>query len=111
MHDTMTNWGFTKTPMDNYDRWPVDAAGEKIRPAYLTHLGGAPMDLSVELSVLEAYGIPTILEYPNNGDFGVVVMGHAGGGVDVYVPETMLEDAVNLIKSDNATIDEEDIQE
>jgi len=97
--------------MDNYDRWPTDASGAKIPPAFLKHFGGAPTDISVELSVLEAYGIPTLLEYPNNGDFGIVVMGHAGGGVDVYVPETMLEDALNLINTDNTIIDEEETQQ
>ena len=55
---------------------------------------------SVELSMLDAYGIPYILEYPNNGDFGIVIMGHAGGGVDIFVPETMLEDAQNIFNSE-----------
>ena len=103
----MTNWGFSKKPSDTYDRWPADEQGEKVAPVLLKHVGGAPMDAGIILSMLEAYNIPTILEYPNNGDFGVVVMGHAGGGVDIYVPETMLEDAQNLINTDNTIIDTE----
>ena len=97
----MQEWGFSKKKSDN---WPLDEYGNQAKPAYLKHLGGAPMDIDVEVSLLQAYNIPVILEYPNNGEFGKVILGHAGGGVDVYVPETMLEDAQNVL---NATICEE----
>ena len=97
----MENWGFSKKKNDN---WPLDEYGNQAKPAYLKHVGGSPMDIDVEVSLLQAYNIPVILEYPNNGEFGKVILGHAGGGVDIYVPETMLEDAQNVL---NATICEE----
>ena len=97
----MDNWGFSKSKHEN---WPLDEYGNQVKPAYLKHVGGSPMDIDVEVSLLQAYNIPVILEYPNNGEFGKVILGHAGGGVDVYVPETMLEDAQNVL---NATICEE----
>ena len=104
----MENWGLSQSPHDRLENWPEDENGEKVPPVLLMHLGGAPMDMNVELSVLEAYNIPYILEYPNNGDFGIVIMGHAGGGVDIFVPETMLEDAKNIL---NAEICEDEVEE
>lgn len=80
--------------------WPVTEAGQKVEPAYLTHTGGAPMDAELILSLLEAYGIPAVCQYPNDGAFGQLIIGVAGGGVDIFVPETMLEDAKNLLSAE-----------
>lgn len=109
----MKDWGFAKRPDEKLESWPTDENGEKVPPVLFRHLGGAPMDNNVELSMLDAYGIPYILEYPNNGDFGIVIMGHAGGGVDIFIPETMLEDARNIFNSEIITdeISEETINE
>ncbi len=97
----MDNWGFSKKKHEN---WPVDQNGEQVKPAFLKHIGGSTMDIDVEVSLLQAYNIPVILQYPNDGEFGKIMLGHAGSGVDIYVPETLLEDAHNL---SNATICEE----
>ena len=88
--------------------WPFDEDGESIPPAFLTHIGGGPLDMELTLSLLEAYGIPHVCEFPNNGLFGKLIMGHPPSGMEVYVPETMLEDAQNLLSAD---IVEEDIEE
>ena len=82
--------------------WPNDESGEAIAPAYLTHIGGGPMDMELTLGLLEAYSIPHVAEYPNNGLFGKLIMGHPPSGMDIYVPETMLEDAQNLLSADVA---------
>lgn len=101
----MENWGFAKN-WNKLDDWPADEKGEKIKPAFLMHVGGAPVDMEVELNVLDAYNIPTILQYPNNGDFGRIIIGHAGGGVDIYVPETMLDDAKNILNGNICEVEE-----
>lgn len=85
--------------------WPDDESGEAVPPAFLTHIVGGPLDMEVTLSLLEAYGIPHVCEYPNNGLFGKLILGHPPGGMEVYVPETMLEDAQNLLCAD--IVDEE----
>ena len=87
--------------------WPNDEKGEAVAPAFLTHVGGGPMDMELTLSLLEAYGIPHVCEYPNNGLFGKLIMGHPPSGIEVYVPETMLEDAQNLLNADVLEEDEE----
>ena len=66
------------------------------------------LDINDEMIVnlLEAYGIPCIRLYPNDGDFGRLILGTSGTGVEIYVPKTMYEDAVNLSEG-SAEFDEE----
>ena len=80
--------------------WPKDENGETVAPAYLKHIHGGPLDMELTLNLLEAYGIPHVCEYPNNGLFGKLILGHPPGGMEVYVPETMLEDAQNVLDAD-----------
>ena len=89
-------------------KWPNDENGEPVAPAFLMHIGGGPMDMEMTLGMLEAYGIPNVVSYPNNGLFGKLIMGYPPSGMEVYVPETMLEDAQNLLSAD-IVIDENDI--
>jgi len=80
--------------------WPTDENGETVPPAYLKHIHGGPLDMELTLNLLEAYGIPHVCEYPNNGLFGKLILGHPPGGMEVYVPETMLEDAQNILNAE-----------
>ena len=81
--------------------WPLDDSGESVPPVFLKHIHGGPLDLELTLNLLEAYGIPHVEEFPNNGLFGRLILGHPPGGMDVFVPETMLEDAQNVLLADN----------
>ena len=36
-----------------------------------------------------------------DGGFGRVVLGMSGQGTDIYVPESLLEDAIELCKEEN----------
>ena len=58
------------------------------------------MEMEMTLGLLGAYGIPHVAEYPNNGLFGKLIMGHPPSGMEIYVPQTMLEDAQNLLCAD-----------
>ena len=80
--------------------WPQTENGEPVAPAYLKHIHGGPLDMELTLNLLEAYGIPHVCEYPNNGLFGKLILGHPPGGMEVYVPETMLEDARNVLNAE-----------
>ena len=80
--------------------WPRDEKGIAVLPAFLMHIGGGPLDMELTLNLLEAYGIPHLCDYPNNGLFGKLIMGHPPSGMQVFVPETMLEDAQNLLSAD-----------
>ena len=84
-------------PKQKGPQWPNRDNGEPVPPAFLTHIHGSPLDMELTLNLLEAYGIPYNNEYPNNGLFGQLIMGFPPGGMDVFVPETLLEDAVNIL--------------
>ena len=86
--------------------WPNGENGEPVPPAFLTHIHGGPLDMELTLNLLTAYGIPYNSEYPNNGLFGQLIMGFPPGGMNIFVPETLLEDAVNILGAD--VVDEED---
>ena len=91
--------------------WPDDENGEPVPPVFLRHIHGGPLDMELTLNVLEAYGIPHVNQYPNEGLFGKLILGYPPGGMDVYVPGTMLEDAQNILAADieyDDTYDEND---
>ncbi len=54
------------------------------------------MDAALLVNMLEAYGIPCLTNYPGTSHFGKIVLGMSGFGVEILVPETMLEDAEAL---------------
>ena len=99
-------------------KWPDDENGEPVAPAYLKHISGGPLDLELSLNLLEAYGIPYVSELPNNGAFGKLIFGHPPSGMEIFVPETMIEDAENVLKADiikddaelNVEDDENDVE-
>jgi len=101
-------WSFKKT---EGVKWPVDEKGEPIAPAYLKHISGGPLDLEVALNLLDAYGIPHLSEYPNNGQFGKLIFGHPPSGMEIFVPETMLEDAQNILSADVVEDGHEELEE
>jgi len=90
------DWKFKKP---NSPGWPKDENGEPVAPVYLKHISGGPLDLEVAVNLLQAYGIPYVSEYPNNGQFGKLILGHPPSGMEIFVPETMLEDAQNVLSA------------
>ena len=82
------------------DRWPKDENGVEIPPAFFQHVGGSELDVEMAANLIEAYGIPVLRKPVLDGDLGRVIIGYSGPGVDLYVPETMLEDAQNIVSAD-----------
>ena len=99
------NWSFGKKEKIP---WPKDENNESIPPVFLTHIYGGPLDTELTLNVLEAYGIPYICEYPHNGLIGKLILGQSASGIKVFVPETLLEDAQNVLNADIISEDEDD---
>ena len=87
-------------PKKQGPEWPADETGKPVPPVFLKHIHGGPLDMELTLNLLEAYGIPYVCEYPNNGLFGKLIMGYPPGGMDVFIPETMREDAQNILNAD-----------
>ncbi len=81
--------------------WPKNEKGEKVPASFLTNIGGTQVDYDVALSVLRAFSIPYACELSGSGQFTKIYMGFSSGGMDIYVPETMLDDARNILFSDS----------
>lgn len=91
-------WG-RDSRRDLLDRWPKTAEGEPVTPAFLTKCSQVDMEDRMLVGMLEAYDIPCLTRYPHSGEFGKVVLGMSGFGTEIYVPETMLEDAIALMQA------------
>ena len=104
----MKNWGFSKKK-SLMDSWPKDENGEPVPPVFFQHVGGTQLDVDMAVNLLEAFGIPSFARYPNGGDLGRIVLGVAGSGSDIYVPETMLAEAQNVVSGD--FVDDETAEE
>ena len=89
------SWG-SRLPDDLLERWPKGENGEVEKPVFLCNCGPQDMNDELKINMLEAYGIPCLRVYPGDGSFGRVVLGMSGFGTDIYVPESMLEDAQAL---------------
>lgn len=94
----MKKWGRRKAD-DLSQRWPKDEKGEMIPAAYLKHTAGSELDIEVEINLLEAYGIPVLRKPVLDGDLGKVILGFSGPGEDLFVPETLLEEAKDLLEA------------
>ena len=93
--DTEFSWG-SRMPDDLLERWPKGTDGEAEKPVFLCNCRSQDMNDELKINMLEAYGIPCLRVYPGDGSFGRVVLGMSGFGTDIYVPESMLEEAEAL---------------
>ena len=50
---------------------------------------------------LKAYGIPGLSVDHGDGNFGRLILGMSGEGVDIFVPKSLLEDALALCEEEN----------
>lgn len=87
---------YQSVPGKTYKDWPK-INGEPEEPVFLKHCTSVDMEDEMLINMLSAYGIHAIKLYPSNGSFGKVVLGMSGDGANIFVPSSMLEDAVTLI--------------
>lgn len=78
--------------------WPTDDDGEPVTPALLTTVTGTQLDYQLLLAQLRSYGIPVLGTFTATGNLAKLILGFAGTGMDVYVPETMVELARELLE-------------
>ena len=82
-------------------RWPKDEDGQPVKARFFCHRSCVDMSDRLLVNMLEAYGIPCLCVDPGDGGFGRVVLGMSGQGVDIYVPESLYDDAIALSKEEN----------
>jgi hypothetical protein len=82
--------------------WPRKENGDPEEPAYLCLRSCSNMEDQLTVSMLRAYGIPCLCMERAEGSLGRVVLGISGYGVEIYVPENLLEDAKTLIEDSSS---------
>ena len=99
MEDRATEkWSFSGTEAVHKD-WPrID--GQPEEAVFLKHCGPLNMADDMLVTMLGAYGIPAVKLYPGDGAFGKVILGMSGGGTNIFVPKSMYEDALALLKEE-----------
>lgn len=105
----MEEWSFSRKNGITGE-WVNGEDGNPANAVFLTHLSDYNLEVEMTRNMLASYGIATVCKYPGDGDFGSVIMGTHPSGVDIYVPEPLLEDAQNILNSD-PIIDNETEQE
>ncbi len=100
MQDNNNGWGRAMSG-ELLARWPKDENGEPEKPVLLCNCKNLDMCDTLRINMLEAYNIPCLVLYPGDGSFGRVVLGMSGQGTDIYVPESLYEDAIELCKEEN----------
>ena len=102
----MDNWNFTGKP--DVPAWPKDAQGRDEKAVLLTQTFDSPADTDMIISLLAAYGVPCFKYYDLDGGAGKVINGFSGYGASLYVPQTMLEEAKNILDAKVVEEDEND---
>lgn len=90
------SWG-KSNPSDLMERWPKTSSGDPEKAVFLCNCKALDLSDELKINMLETYGIPCLRDYPGDGSFGKVVLGMSGQGTDIYVPESMLAEAKNLL--------------
>ena len=95
----MFKWGRKKFDRIS-ERWPKQENGDLVPPVLFQHIQGSELDVEMTVNLLEAFGIPALRKASCDGTLGEVLLGASGFGVDIFVPENMLEDAQNVASAD-----------
>ena len=97
-------WSSHKKKLD----WPLEENGEKVKAVLLKETFDSPAESDMVISMLAAYGIPCFKYYDKDGGAGKVINGFSGYGASLYVPQTMLEEAKNILDAKVVEEDEND---
>ena len=93
-------WG-RRSMGDTLAAWPRLEDGSLEPPVFLCHSEGDNMADVIRMNMLRSFGIPCVQRNSNDGDFGEIIMGVSVTGADLFVPESMYEDAKSLLREDS----------
>ena len=103
--DSASGWHFHKKELD----WPLEESGEKVKAVLLRETFDSPAESDMVISMLAAYGIPCFKYYDLDGGAGKVINGFSGYGASLYVPQSRLEEARDLM--DSRPVEDEETEE
>ena len=91
-----------RRPEQDRPEWPLDEHGKPEQAVLLKRMGSMDGEADIACTMLWSYGIPALTRYPKDGSFGRVVLGFSGYGIDLYVPQSRLEEAKDLLDNVSA---------
>jgi len=83
------------------EQWPRTELDRPDDPAFLCSRSSVDFSDKLLVNMLQAYGIPSLCMERGNGNLGRVYLGISGYGVDIYVPQSLLNDAKQLCEEEN----------
>lgn len=78
--------------------WPTYDDGSPVKPVRLMTVTGSQLDYQMVITQLQSFGVPVVGTFTADGTLARLILGFAGTGMDVLVPETMAELARELLK-------------
>ncbi|MDD4716246.1 MAG: hypothetical protein PHT34_06880 [Oscillospiraceae bacterium] len=79
--------------------WPRDTFGQPEQAEMLIRMSDFGSAAEVTISMLRAFGVPVYHRYMGDGQLGKVILGFSGYGIELYVPQSMLKLAKELLKT------------
>lgn len=86
--------------------WPLDENGVAEEAVWLVNVRGSGIEFEMSAAMLRSFGIPILRAYPQSGRLLRVVAGYTGGGMDIYVPKSLLDDARVLYEGGGEIVEE-----
>ena len=80
--------------------WPRTAQDEPEEPAFLCARRSTDFSDKLLMNMLQAYGIPSLRLERGNGMLGKMYLGISGYGTDIYVPKSLLDEAIKLCEEE-----------
>ena len=78
--------------------WPTEDDGSPVKPARLMTVTGNQLDYQMVVAQLRSFGVPVVGTFTADGTLSKLILGFAGTGMDILVPETMVELARELMQ-------------
>ena len=92
-------WGMEAGLKETLASWPTREDGGPVKKALLTTVSSSAMEDEILCTMLASFDIPTLKELPGNGILWKTILGTGTRAVDIFVPETMLEEAAKLLQN------------
>lgn len=94
-NELSSGWHFGRKESD----WPTDEKGEKEKAVLLKSTFDSPAETDLTISLLASCGIPCFKYYAKEGGAGKLINGFSGYGADLYVPESRLQEARDILNA------------
>ncbi|MBQ2324020.1 MAG: hypothetical protein II379_05475 [Oscillospiraceae bacterium] len=100
-------WG--KADYNLLEHWPKLPDGSPEKPVLAANLPDLGGQADMIIAMLRSYNIPVMTRYTGAGGYSKILFGFAGTGVDLYVPESMHQAAMDLIAPPPASEDDNEM--